>query len=292
MQQLWKKIGLSLLILFLLPIGITVGISGKESIKGELKFDLEAFLPILMCQQMDWNYEEEVLKAQAVLARSSLSLCIQNETWTALSWRNLMRDHKNHMKTESYKIAYEKMKNAAKNTQGEILTYKNSICEGVFHKVSGGFTRNGTEILQNISYEYLTRVESEHDVKAENYLQGHFFSKEALMIRIQSCYPDADISKEDIFQQIQIVERDTSDYVTKIKVGNKMVSGEEFRVNLELASSNFTMQEVNGKIRFLCKGMGHGLGMSQFGANELAKEGNTYLEILNYYFPQAKINKL
>ena len=80
--------------------------------------------------------------------------------------------------------------------------------------------------------------------------------------------------------------------VVKIKIGDVEISGEEFRINMELSSANFTIQEVDGKIRFLCKGLGHGLGMSQFGANEMAKAGFTYLEILEYYFPQTQVKKI
>ncbi len=291
MQQLWKKILISLFILLILPIGITAGISGRETMFGNLEVDLETFLPILMCQQVDWNYEEETLKAQAVLARSSLSLCIQNGEWVGVEWKNLMSDYRNQVEKESYKRAYEKMKQVVKETSGEVLMYENRICQGVFHKVSAGFTRNGTETLQDVSYEYLTIVKSENDILAKNYLHGHYFSKEALIFRLKSCYPDI-ILEENIFQQLQIIKRDESDYVTRMCIGNLIVSGEEFRIKMGLASANFTIQELDGKIRFLCKGMGHGLGMSQFGANEMAKNGDTYLNILAYYFPQAKVKKM
>ena len=71
-------------------------------------------------------------------------------------------------------------------------------------------------------------------------------------------------------------------------VGNKTISGEEFRKLLELPSSNFAMQAADGKIRFYVKDRGHGLGLSQYGGNVLAKEGKSYQEILRYYFPGVK----
>lgn len=292
MEQLWKKILLGLGILVALPWGITAAISGKECLVKNQKVDWEVYLPILLCQQISWDYEEETLKAQAVLARSSLYLCLYEEKECASIWKNLMEEHEQKKNEDSYRLAFERMKQAVMETEGQVLTYNNVVCDGVFHKVSAGDTRDGIEILQNTSYGYLESVKSEEDILAETYLKGHYFSEEALKLRLNKYHPDIVWSEESLFEQIQIEQRDSAGYVTKIKLGNVEVSGEEFRVFMELSSSNFSIQEVNGKVRFLCKGLGHGLGMSQFGANNMAKKGSTYLNILTYYFPQAEVQKV
>ncbi len=292
MQQFWKKILMGLGIFLLLPIGITAGMSGKDALISNQSMDLETFLPVLLCQQIDWDYEDEALKAQAVLARSSLSLCVKKGEMTGWRLQNWMEDYQKNKERTDFDKVFEKMQRAVNETRGQVLVFESQICEGIFHKVSSGYTREGTEILKDTTYAYLTGVKSSADICAENYLHGHYFSNKAFWVRIKQIYPDVNFSDESVVGQIQIVERDASDYVTRVKVGDLIVSGEEFRVKLELASANFTIQEVDGQIRFLCKGLGHGLGMSQFGANELAKKGNTYLEILKYYFPLAKIKKI
>ncbi len=293
MQQLLKKILLSIGIFLLLPIGITAGISDGVIWMRNYDMDLEKILPILLCQQIDWNYDDETIKAQAVLARSSLSLCIKKKELTSEVWRNWMADYQNQQDLAGYKKAYEKMERAAKETKGQVLVQKDEeICEGVFHKVSSGYTREGAEVLKNTIYQYLSKVKSRDDISAKDYLQGHYFSEEALKMRITACYPGVIFSENSLVEQIQTVHRDSSDYVVQIKIGDVEMSGEEFRINMELSSANFTIQEVDGKIRFLCKGLGHGLGMSQFGANVMAKEGFTYLEILKYYFPQVQVKKI
>ena len=292
MKQLWKKILLGVGIFFLLPIGITAGVSGDVTWEGNLKTNLEHFIPILLCQQIDWNYEDETLKAQAVLARSSLSLCVQKGELTREVLQNLMEDFQKKKDLAGYQQAYERAKKAVKETKGQVLAVNDVICEGVFHQVSSGITREGTEVLQDTSYQYLNTVKSGVDISSKDYLHGHYFSKEALQKRLKLYYPEGNFSEEALLEQIEIVERDSCDYVLRLKLGDIVVSGEEFRQNLDLASANFTIQEVDGKIRFLCKGLGHGLGMSQFGANEMAKEGSTYLEILNYYFPKAEVKKI
>lgn len=292
MKQLWKKIFLGVGIFFLLPIGITQGISGNVTWNEMQEVDWEKFLPILLCQQIDGNYEAETLKAQAVLARSSLSLCVKKNGMTGNVLQNLMGDFQRKKHLKGYQQAYENVKLAVEETKGQVLVCGDRICEGVFHQVSSGVTRGGTEVLQDTSYEYLTSVKSGADISSKNYLHGHYFSQEALRMRLQMFYPNVHFSEESLLLQIQIVKRDSNGYVMLVKIGDMVVAGEEFRINMELASANFSIQEVDGKIRFLCKGFGHGLGMSQFGANEMAKEGSTYLDILKYYFPLAEVKKI
>ncbi|MBQ6834125.1 MAG: S-layer homology domain-containing protein, partial [Lachnospiraceae bacterium] len=89
--------------------------------------------------------------------------------------------------------------------------------------------------------------------------------------------------------EIQIVERDSAGYVIRVQVGQKTYTGEEVQYALGLPSSCYTFEEVNGKIQAVCKGVGHGYGFAQFGANEMAKEGKTYRELLNYYFQNVEI---
>ncbi len=291
MQQLWKKILVGIVVVLLVPILLTLGIAGKSTLGWRKSLDLELYLPMMLCQQIDWNYEEETLKAQAVLARSSLYLCVKNGEISNKMWKSLMEDYQQNKHRDSYQKAYARMEEAVYATRGQILLYENKICEGAFHKVSAGYTRDGVEILKNVSYRYLSGVKSGKDIYAEEYLHGHYFSEEALRVRLLEHYPELVWSEEPIFEQIEIVKRDAADYVTRVRLGDRLVSGEELRVSLELASANFTVQRTEGKIRFLCKGLGHGLGMSQFGANELAKDGSTYKEILGYYFPLAKVTE-
>ena len=289
MQLVLKKILLGIGIFFLFPLGITVVISGSENLKTSQRMDFEKFLPILMCQQIDWDYEEETLKAQAVLVRSSLFLCAQNGELTNSTWRSLMKEYQSKKNERSYQKTYERMKVAVESTKGMVLCMENSVCEGAFHKLSSGYTREGISILKDTSYKYLTRVKSSEDMYHKDYLSGHYFSQMALKERLKRYYPEINWSEDSLFEQIQIMERDESDYVLRVQIGDRIVSGEELRVCLELSSSHFTIQEVEGQIRFLCKGIGHGMGMSQFGANEMAKEGSCYLEILAYYFPVATV---
>src|SRR5699024_3037013 len=81
----------------------------------------------------------------------------------------------------------------------------------------------------------------------------------------------------------EVTALDTAGYVTNVRVGQENMSGEEFRKKYELASSCFTLQRYNGKMRITTRGVGHGLGMSQYSAHRMAKDGQAYDEILNYF---------
>lgn len=291
MKLQWKKIVLWMLVIGLLPLGITAVFSGKKTLVWKKPIDLENFLPMILCQQISWDYEEETLKAQAVLARSSLYLCVKNGEMTNEVWKTMIESYEKNKEKSNYQTAYQRMEAAVIDTEGEVLVYNGAICEGIFHKISAGSTRDGAANLKNQLYAYVTSVESRMDIYGEDYFHGHYFTQEDLKHKIEENYPEVTWSEQPLVEQIQIVEQDSQGYVITLQLGEVLVSGEEFRTKLELSSSNFSIQEIEGKIRFLCKGLGHGFGLSQFGANQLAKEGNTYQQILNTYFPQAVIEK-
>lgn len=172
-----------------------------------------------------------------------------------------------------------------------MLFYQSKVCEGVFHRISSGTTRDGLEVFGKMEKGYLLSVDSNWDMYGDGYLSGHYFSEGALREQLEKAYPGLVFTEEPVENQINMYKRDKVGHILLLTVGNKTISGEEFRQLLELPSSNFTMQAADGKIRFLCKGQGHGLGLSQYGGNVLAKEGKSYKEILRYYFPECGVQK-
>ena len=230
-------------------------------------------------------------KVQAVLTRSSLYLRIEENGMDGEDWEKLWREVKAAQHQKGYQQAYRSMEAAAKDTEGEMLFYRSKVCEGVFHRISSGATRDGLEVFGKMEKGYLLSVDSNWDMYGEGYLSGHYFSEEALRKQLEKAYPGLVFTEESLEKQINMHKRDKVGHILSLTVGNETISGEEFRKLLELPSSNFTMQAADGKIRFLCKGQGHGLGLSQYGGNVLAKEGKSYREILRYYFPECEVKK-
>ena len=278
--------------MLLLPLGFTALISGKDAIEIHKQMDMEAYIPMILCQEIPWDYEEEMLKAQAVMIRSSLYLRLENKELDQTELKENLENYKNKSQKEQYQMAYKRMEKAVNATKGQVISYQGEICSGVFHRVSAGQTREGSEVLQDTKMSFLKSVDSSQDIQSEDYLHGHYFTEEALKDRLLEIYPDIELSDQPLTEQIVVEKRDSQEYVLEIRVGNLTVPGEEFRNNLELSSSNFTVQNLDGKIRFLCKGLGHGMGLSQYGGNELAKEGKTYEQILFTYFPDVILKKI
>lgn len=270
-----------------LPLLMTRIMSGKESVIINKQMDLEKVLPLIMCQNIPGDYEDEMLKAQAVLERSSLYYLAANgeknvgdkylDTYYELSQKR------------NFQRIYEKMEQAVKETKGKVLRYDGKICRGIYHKVSAGQTRDGEDIFPSSSLKYLQSVESEMDLSYESATKGFYFTVDAWNQRMKEKYPEIIFEKNSLSEELYIVDRDSSGYVMEVQVGNVTLPGEEFRKMLDLSSSNFEIQFIDGSIRFLCSGVGHGFGLSQYGGNELAKQGNTYMEILEHYFPGAEI---
>lgn len=292
MKHQTGNIMLAILGMLLLPLGFTALISGKDAIEINKPMDMEVYLPMMLCREIPWDYEEEMLKAQAVLIRSSLYLRLENKELDQTELKENLENYKNNSQKEQYQMAYKRMEKAVNVTKGQVISYQGEICSGVFHRVSAGQTREGSEVLQDTKMSFLMSVDSSQDIQSEDYLHGHYFTEEALKDRLLEIYPDIELSDQPLTEQIVVEKRDSQEYVLEIRVGNLTVPGEEFRNNLELSSSNFTVQNLDGKIRFLCKGLGHGMGLSQYGGNELAKEGKTYEQILFTYFPDVILKKI
>lgn len=127
------------------------------------------------------------------------------------------------------------------------------------------------EVFHNEDDSYLRSVHSLVDKNAKDYLNSVYINKNVLP------------------ERIEIKSRDSAGYVTEILADGKVLEGEAFRKGMGLTSSNFTIQKSGKEIRFLCRGKGHGLGFSQYGGNEMAKESANAEEILQYYFPEMDV---
>ncbi len=182
----------------------------------------------------------------------------------------------------------EEMLRAVEETNGQVLTFENKLIRVPFHAVSSGRTRSGEDAGLAEEYPWLTAVESRQDVESEWYLSVTLLEPEALRTCIDEGCPGA-LTEGALLDQIEILSRDESGYVTAMRVGGQKITGEKFRSLLGLSSSCFYIEENEGKIRITTKGLGHGLGMSLYGAVRMAEAGSDYREILQYYFEKCII---
>ena len=163
------------------------------------------------------------------------------------------------------------MENAWQETEGQVVMYGEELANTPFTRLTNGSTRDGKEVLGSEDYPYL-----------KNQRMSPSILNQKDQIRT--------VTTEDMDAEIK--ETDTAGYVTSVRVGEETMSGEEFREKHKLDSSCFILQKYDGKMRITTRGIGHGLGLSQYTANEMAKEEKTTEEILQYFFEGTEIREV
>ena len=261
--------------------------SGASQTAGKLDMDIEEYLAGVVAKQIPLDYQPEAIKAQAVIARTSLAAALGTEGMELPS--SMSREE---MLTlwgqDGFEKNYHVLEEAILDTQGEILTYGGEPILTSFHAVSAGKTRNAPDAsIENAPY--LCSVDSSWDIPSPDFLHVTFLEQEDFLKKLQQACPELDVPPDKAMEAFTIEARDSNGYVTQAKAGKTPLSGESARECLGLDSACFYIKEVEGQIRIVTKGLGHGLGLSQFAANEMAKEGMEYREILQYFYTDTEL---
>lgn len=256
---------------------------GNESIP------LELYVADKLARSIDSEYEIEAIKAQAVLIRSGLLAADEDQ-------RN---GREIYVEDEEYGNCQiqERIWQAVAETAGVYLMWEDKPVSGAYFAVSNGVTRNGEE-LSLTDYPYLKSVVCDRDFLSNDYISSESY-EESEFQKIWQMMPGVSLPEEEKerltepeeFENIKIY-RDSTGYVLYLESDEKWVSGELFRNYFLLSSSSFQMEKEGRFIVFSVKGSGHGLGMSQFTANEMAKEEEDYVDILQYFFEHVTITKI
>lgn len=239
----------------------------------------------ITAQEIGIDKSSEAIKAQCVIARTNLYDAMQSGTKEPES---MSAEKQRELWGEDFDKNYQKLKSCVEATAGETLSCNGTYIYAAYHAVSSGRTRNMSELYEDADMPYLVLAECHADTTAEGYLSVFYYEKEEFLEKCRAAYPDAGITE---LAQIEIINRDTAEYVTRIRIGNETYDGEQFRHALELPSACFTITEMDDHVRIVAKGMGHGFGLSQNTAEKLAEEGYDYREILAYFFKGAVITQ-
>ena len=300
MREKFQKLVAALAVVFILPyVIVSLGSPGAEEMymaqeasenfisihteEGIREISFEDYVCGVAARDMDKDCPVEAAKAQMVLVRTNLEKFQEENPGTLLSEEYLT------LQEMSEKGILEEMLQAVEETQGQVLNFDGALVQAPYHAVSSGRTRSGEEAGLGEQYSWLTAVDSRQDVESEWYLSVEQAEPEAVRACITAEYPEA-LAEGELIGQIEVLSRDESGYVTKVRVGNQEITGEKFRSLLNLASSCFYLEENEGKIRITTKGLGHGLGLSLYGARYMAEAGADYQEILQYYFENCIIS--
>lgn len=276
----------------------STGAEGTESImekrllpqekKDGQEIDEEEYLAGIVAEQISLDSQPEAIKAQAVVARTSLVCALENDEELPASMSR--EEMLSLWGQDGFEQNYRVLDEALAATQGEIMVWEEKPIQAAFHAVSAGKTRDAKEAL-GAELPYLSSVDSSTDIPSHDFLKVIYLEKKDLADKLNQACKDAGLTEASVAEEISVTKRDAGDYALEVAVGAQTMSGEEFRECLDLNSSCFSIKEVEGKMRIVTKGMGHGVGLSQYGANEMAKAGSGYDEILNYYYKDVAIEK-
>ena len=245
---------------------------------------LEEYLIGVVGAEMPASFPIEALKAQAVVARTYALKKIQEakkltDTVSTQSYKD-----NNELKSlwaSSYETYYQKVKMAVEATKGLVLYYQEGLIDAVYHSTSNGKTEDSVYVWGS-EIPYLKSVDSSWDKTSSSYFKQ--ISKDFFVV-LQL------LGVKEEGANIEVLSKDISGRVLKVKVGSKTFSGVEFRSLLGLRSTDFDLSIENNKLVITTRGYGHGVGMSQYGASGMAKEGYQYDEILKHYYTGISIHE-
>ena len=260
--------------------------------------ELEEYLVGVVSAEMPASFEIEALKAQTVAARS-YAVYKQNSPANEKHPDSDVCTDFSHCK--AYKTmekartdwgkkadTYEKkIREAVSLTKGEIITYEGEAALAVFHSQSGGGRTENSKDVWGGAVPYLVSVESHGEENAPNFYSSKDVSFQDFQKAIISENPSANINSPSDIGEIILSDGGA---VKSIVIGGQSFSGSKIRSLFNLRSACFTIIADSQNVHFEVLGYGHGVGMSQYGANELAKEGYTYREILRHYYTGTELN--
>ena len=310
MRYRLEKLGCYILIIVLLPYIVTVFLNGPVvlsqanveemmvRVKSEVTSgvdmndtgDSKTYISVpltdyaigILAREIPASYEIEAIKAQAIMVRTKIYKEIQENGSDYVFTEEFFTqsDMEEAWGITKYAGYYNKLENAWKETEGQVLMYDGELIYTPFFSLSNGSTRDGAEVLGK-EYPYLKIKDCPLDIEATEQLQTMTVDMEL-----------SEQKQESGKLPIEVISLDTAGYVLKVRVGEEAVNGEEFRRNYNLASSCFSIHEYEGKLRITTRGVGHGIGLSQNTANKMAGNGKLAQEILEYFYEGCEIKEV
>ena len=261
---------------------------------------LDTYICHVVSAEMPVDFEIEALKAQAIVARTYTIYKINNkkhdnadicdDSTCCQAW--ISKEDRLARWEGDKEAKWNKIKEAVQETQGKIITYNNEPINAFFHSNSGGKTELPVDVWGGGSnMPYLQVVETSGEEGYTQYSSEVELTNEELLEKLKTVYTDIQIDFNNS-EDIKILAYTSSGRVKNIKFGNHEISGTEARSLLGLRSTNFEITKEDGKIKFTVTGYGHGVGMSQTGADSMAKNGSTAEQIIQHFYVGVEIKEV
>ncbi len=261
--------------------------------KETISIPIEDYVKGVVAAEMPSDFNMEALKAQALTARTFVVTKLKNPSAnlpdqavvTDTIQDQVYKDQAQLKKAwgEEFDEKYARIEEAVQATTGQILTYEGNPIYASFFSTSNGYTENSEDYWENKA-PYLRSVESPWDVDSPKYEDKATFTVAEFEQKL-----GVDLSNNSIGSIENLTE---GKRVAEVSVGGKTFTGREIRDLLGLRSSDFTWERVGDTINVVTKGYGHGVGMSQYGANGMAEDGKAYADIVKHYYQGVAISEM
>ena len=270
-------------------IEVAVYRTAKQTVE---KLPLEEYVKGVVASEMPAEFAKEALKAQALTARTYIVKQMMSDEKVKLPKDATVADTEFFQVYKSdeelkkiwgpdYSRKIKKIEEAVQETSGQILTYAGTPIDATFFSTSNGFTENSEAIWMN-SLPYLKSVESPWDKNSPKFSGKKVIPIADFEAKLGVKVPgDGNIGEVTAFTE--------GKRVAKVDINGKEISGKDIREKLGLMSTDFTWERKGDKIVINTQGYGHGVGMSQYGANGMAEEGKQYQDIVHYYYKGVEI---
>ncbi|WMJ79665.1 stage II sporulation protein D [Clostridium sp. MB40-C1] len=283
-------------------LNIDVYITKDKKIK---TMNIEEYVMGVVAGEMPANFHPEALKAQAVAARTyglahlekfgaaKKAKSTEGDVNDTIAFQVYM-NKQDRMDSWPQKYAQEywnKLKVAVEETEGEVLAYDNKLVMAPYYfSTSSGKTEDAVDVFGK-DIPYLKSVDSPGEEEANKYKSQFRYTYNDFINNLSSIVSSSKLTPSTLKDQIKILERSKGGSVKQIKIVDKNISGAKFRSLFGLSSSNFSIEFEQNSICINCTGYGHGVGMSQWGAYSMAKQGGKYKDILKHYYNGVDVVK-
>ncbi len=305
-----KKILLLTLTIILIPLFI-IGLTNRNEILNKIKYGfysnsiikvkksktneiesvpIEEYVIGVVAGEVPASFDLEALKAQAVASRTyalehkqrsktNYDVMDNTQNQVYINYEDMKNKWKNN-----YDENLNKITNAVNSTKGEVLLYDNNLIDAMFFSTSNGYTENSENVFSS-KKPYLVSVPSPWD-KQESpvFKTTSLISKKEFLFNLG--LPDSNEIN------ISDVKTTNTKRVISLNINRKKFKGSEIKSIFKLRSTSFSIEIKEDKVNFIVNGFGHGVGMSQYGANGMAKEGYDYKDILKHYYKNCEIKKI
>lgn len=250
-----------------------------------INLNITDYLIGVVSSEMPASFNLEALKAQSVLARTYALKAKQTGkklTDTVSTQSYIDMDQMKNKWGKSFNTYYNKIKNAVENTNGEYLSYNGNYIEALYHSTNNGKTESSLDVFGNY-YPYLISVSSEYDKNASSYLRTINMPLDAISNKL-----GLSLNNDSV---ISILSYTDGGNIKEININGNNFSGKKVRELLGLRSTDFDISISDNNANITTRGYGHGVGMSQYGANGMANAGYSYKDILSHYYPGTTLTK-